>query len=487
MMAIALTGIIVIQYFWISNTISEKEKLVDNNISQAVSAVEEQLNDQRALTFISDSILGDFSFEELIEFDDADVVSHEIQHQGDHDVEIKVMSTVSSENDSSQIIIENHHNRIVHLSSDSTKTNEWTHDLSQLESVFNKMKIEVHASDHDMRLDSAQLAKLLQVEFEGRQLGKIQDWAVYDIHKNDYSILPKATQEFTHKFTLFSTDIMEPGRFQLHLSFDQSASILKQVWGMIALSVAFSLILVLVFVFSIRMIIKHKKISQIKSDFINNMTHEFKTPLASITLAADSLMHPNTEINSENVQRYIEIIKEEKNKLNDQVERILEVAALSKDALSVPLEQVSITLAAEQAIAKVHLLIEKNGASIQINCDENHQVKANQFHLEQVLTNIIENAIKYSEGAAQIKIDCKGAKEMIELSISDQGIGMSAKQLRRVFDNFYRVQTGDLHTTKGFGLGLSYCKLILEKMNGQISIQSELGKGTTVIIQIPTA
>lgn len=488
-MAVALIGIVVIQYFWIDKTIEEKQQLLDNNVLQAVNAVEEQLNDQRALTFISDSILNDIDLEELIIMGDSHIVHHEIKSEGDHDVEIKVMSSFSTNEElqEEQVIIENHHNRIVHVETDSQHANNWTPDLGHLESVINKMKIEIHGSHEDIRLDSVHLEQLLRAEFEARQVGEIEQWAIYDHSKQDFLIAQIHSEQASYKIPLFSTDIMDPGRFELQLKLNKSGVVMEQVWGMIALSLCFSLILLIVFVMSIKMILKHKKISQIKSDFINNMTHEFKTPLASISLAADSLLHPNTAMTSDNLKRYVTIIKEEKDKLNNQVERILEVAALSKDALEIDTTALLSTHIIENAIGKLDLLAQKSRADITFSCDEPYEIIANQFHLENVLINIIENAIKYAKDHPQIQVSCTREEEQLCIQVKDNGIGMSKEQLARVFDNFYRAQTGDLHATKGFGLGLSYCKLILEQMNGAIKIDSELKVGTTVNVLIPLA
>ncbi len=486
-MSLALIGILVIQYKWIDTTITEKKKLIDNNVMLAVSNVEQQLNDHRAMTFISGSEINDFDFESITT--DVDTI---IRHQGFQDdssanVEIKVMSSFHSSSDSGEsheMIVQNNANQIIQIDSDSMNLTNWIDEIGQIESLVNRMKIEIHSGEDDLRLDSARVRDLLEKELAANELGEILDWAIYDEEEDTFIVYQQKKLKLEYNIPLFTTDVMHPGRYELRLNLNKSDLVLKEIWGMILLSFIFILIITIVFAYSIKLVIKHKKISQIKSDFINNMTHEFKTPLASISLAADSLLHPNTNVNRESLEKYVGIIQDEKTKLNSHVERILEVASLNKDALDIALNEVDTSAAIASSLSKLKLMIEKNGAQISTNLQSTSKASANIFHLENVFINLIENGIKYSQEPAQISISTKENKEYIIISIEDRGIGMDSKQLSKVFDNFYRAQTGNVHDTKGFGLGLSYSKLVIEKMGGFIHLESDLGKGTKAIIKL---
>ncbi|MFT4600233.1 MAG: two-component system phosphate regulon sensor histidine kinase PhoR [Arenicella sp.] len=483
-MSLALIGIIVIQYRWIDNTITEKQKLIDNNVMLAVSNVEQRLNDHRAMTFMSSFELGDFEFNEIITDIDTAVSFQEIRVDSAPNVEIKVLSSFQHHSDDHQIIIQNNNHQIIEFDSDSLSITDWVDELDQIESLVNRMKIEIHTGEHDLRLDSGKVRDVLKEELAANDLGEILDWGIFDNEDAVYKIHPKHPHMTDYDIPLFTTDVMAPGRYDLRLNLDKSDFLWREIWGMIVLSLVSILIIMLVFAHSIKLVIKHKKISQIKSDFINNMTHEFKTPLATISLAADSLLHPNTNVNQDSLEKYVGIIQDEKTKLNSHVERILEVASLNKDALAISVNEVNITEAIQSSLSKLKLMIEKYGSNIQTDLRATKMAKANIFHLENVFVNLIENGIKYSDEPAQIKISSQEVGDEILISISDKGIGMEAKQLSKVFDNFYRVQSGNVHDTKGFGLGLSYSKLVIEKMEGSIELSSTVGQGTTAIIKL---
>jgi signal transduction histidine kinase len=215
------------------------------------------------------------------------------------------------------------------------------------------------------------------------------------------------------------------------------------------------------------------------------MTHEFKTPLASISLAADSIIHPKVAMDAEKVQGFIEIIKAEKNKLNRHIETILEVASLKENDVDIVLAKVDANEAIEEAIDKLALQIEDRGCEVELNLGTDLFINANGYHLENVCSNIIENSIKYSPEPPKIQITSAREGNKVIISIKDQGIGMSKEQVSKAFDNFYRAQKGNIHNTKGFGLGLSFVKYMVHKMKGTIRIKSELNKGTTVILEFP--
>ena len=501
LMSLALLGIIVIQFLWINNTIDEKQKVIDNNVKLAIENVEQRLNDHRAMTFISDSLLNDFSFEEIITFGDTSIIREEKSADGTGKMEIKVMTglneeeeeivthTIQNGDEHTEIIIQNESNRIIRI--DSTEDEmTFTHkvdELGQVESLINRMRIEVHGDLDDMRLDSTHVSHLILDELAANELGELTDWGIFDEKELSFKIAPKNPSEIDYQIQLFTTDIMNPGRYDLYLKLNSETAIWSQIWGMIILSLLFIVIITAVFAYSIKLVVKHKKISQIKSDFINNMTHEFKTPLASISLAADSLLHPNTKADRETLERYVKIIQSEKSKLNNQVERILEVASLKQDSLDIPISGQNLSQLIVNSIEQLTLLIEKSKAQIKIEAPDSVLVKANNFHLTHVITNLIENGIKYSVDQPLIEIELKEQQGEVILTIKDQGIGMDPHQIKKAFDNFYRAQTGNIHNTKGFGLGLSYSKLVVEKMGGTISLESKKNLGTTVIIKLQLA
>ena len=481
-----MLGIIAIQYRWINNAVDEKQALIDNNLYQAVSDVEQQLTDHRSIKFLSDTLLHEIGIVDLMTpLTEHSEIYRNVEIQDEfQDSSIKMEIQVMSSNDSHdwnshERQIEHHFERTIDVDEDSLNL-YIQEELSNISSVINRIKLEVHADGEDQRLDSAHIENLLADELATKGLGELENWGVWD-NQTDAFVIQPIHAEHEYAIPLFTTDVLNPGRYDLRISLDKSDIIWKEIWPMILLSLVFILIISVVFAYSIKLIIKHKKISQIKSDFINNMTHEFKTPLASISLAADSLLHPNADVNKEVLQKYVAIIQAEKNKLNSQVERILEVAALNKDAIAIQMETVDVAAVLQKAINNFQLQIEQNLISIDVGSADGMFVKANAFHLESVLVYLIDNSIKYSEDKAAVKISVDKTNNLIQ--VKDEGIGMSSQQLEKVFDNFYRAQSGDLHATKGFGLGLSYSKLVIEKMGGDISLESKPQQGTTATIK----
>lgn len=240
------------------------------------------------------------------------------------------------------------------------------------------------------------------------------------------------------------------------------------------------------FAFSINVILKQKRISEIKTDFINNMTHELKTPISTIGLSSDVLMKGDFKDDPEKLKRYAGIIYKENKRLEHQVERVLNVAKMDKESLQLKITKVDV----HEIINEIHENFEynqfaKNG-SLKINLKaENQSVSGDIVHLTNVFYNLIDNGCKYCEDIPQIEIETYNDKNMLNILISDNGIGIKRENLSLIFDKFYRVPTGNVHNVKGFGLGLFYVKLIIEQHHGKITVKSSYGKGTSFHITLP--
>ena len=256
--------------------------------------------------------------------------------------------------------------------------------------------------------------------------------------------------------------------------------------GITLLSIIFTLIIIIAYSSALNQLIRQRHISEIKSDFINNMTHEFKTPIATINLALDAIKNPKIIGNEEMVLKYIQMIKDENKRMHAQVENVLRISKLEKKELDISKESVNIQEVIEDAIEHVNLILEDRQGTIGKHfVAERTTVLLNEVHFINVIVNILENAIKYSPNIPKIDIFTENVKEYIVIKIKDNGIGMSKIAQKRVFEKFYREHTGDVHDVKGHGLGLAYVKKIIDDHNGQIYVESEKGKGSTFIIKIP--
>ncbi|HEY3389461.1 MAG TPA: HAMP domain-containing sensor histidine kinase, partial [Prolixibacteraceae bacterium] len=252
------------------------------------------------------------------------------------------------------------------------------------------------------------------------------------------------------------------------------------------LSVVFTLIIFLTFSLSIFLIIRQKKISEMKSDFINNMTHEFKTPIATISIAADSITNEKVINNEEKIRFFTGMIKKENLRMNEQVERILQIARLDRKEFEFNFQAVNIHELIEDAIKGILLQVEKKGGKIVTRLEAvNPVVTTDPIHFTSLLYNLLDNANKYSPETPSITVATTNCPKGIYLSVEDTGIGMSKAVQARIFDKFYRLPSGNIHNVKGFGLGLSYVKAILEANNGSIKVFSEPGKGSKFVVFVP--
>ncbi|MFD1614249.1 sensor histidine kinase [Gelatiniphilus marinus] len=275
--------------------------------------------------------------------------------------------------------------------------------------------------------------------------------------------------------------------YQLLVNFpDDKKFILSSIMGMIILSVIFTSVIILAYSSALYQLVKQRKISEIKTDFINNMTHEFKTPIATINLALDAIKNPKIIADKEKVIRYLNMIKEENKRMHAQVENVLRISKLEKNELNISKDRVELHDLIEDAITHVQLLIEDRNGTIQTHFTaEKSSVLASEMHFTNVIVNILDNAIKYSPRQLKIEVSTENIGTNIILKIKDHGSGMSKAALKRVFEKFYREHTGNIHNVKGHGLGLAYVKRIVDDHQGHVSVESEKGKGSTFTIKLP--
>lgn len=242
------------------------------------------------------------------------------------------------------------------------------------------------------------------------------------------------------------------------------------------------------FAFAINVIVKQKRLSEIKTDFINNMTHELKTPISTISLSSDMLMRGDFSNDPEKLQRYASIIYKENKRLESQVERVLNVAKMDKDTLKLKRESFDMHELIEEAKDNFEFNQAETGGNIVLELEASQFIlNVDPVHISNVVFNLLDNAIKYCEKAPEIHVRTKNERNFFILEISDNGIGIKRENIRLIFDKFYRVPTGNLHNVKGFGLGLYYVKMIIEQHGGTIHVKSQPGKGSVFTISLPQA
>jgi two-component system phosphate regulon sensor histidine kinase PhoR len=358
-------------------------------------------------------------------------------------------------------------------------------EKAQFEDTFRELaeKEPIHS-----RVSTQEIELRLNQELENRGIDIDFEYGIYsdDLPTKVKSKKFRFSEEMPFKAPIFK-DSEGNSKFSLLMSFPKkNRFLMRSLLGMGLLSILFTLVIVASYAGAIYQLIKQKQISEIKSDFINNMTHEFKTPIATINLAIEAIKNPRTLEDQEKVRRYLNMIKDENKRMHAQVENVLRISKLEKNQLDISKERVDVNDIIQDAIAHVELIVEDRGGYIKTHLDaEGTDVLANEMHLTNVIVNILDNAVKYSTEPPKIDVLTELIKNQLVIKIQDQGAGMSKAVLKKVFEKFYREHTGNIHNVKGHGLGLAYVKKIIDDHQGEVYAESEKGKGSTFYIKLP--
>lgn len=267
---------------------------------------------------------------------------------------------------------------------------------------------------------------------------------------------------------------------------DFKQQLYQSLTWMIIAAVAFTVIILASFYLTLRTMIAQKKLSEIKSDFINNMTHELKTPLATISLAVDALRNEKVQSDNTKMQYFSGIIKEENKRMNKHVETILQAALMEKQELKLNFKQLHAHPVISKVVDNFKLQLEEKGGTIELTLNAKEDIiTADETHFTNLVSNLIDNAIKYSKEDVHIRVYTHCTHKHFILRVEDSGIGMSKETMKRIFEKFYRAHTGNIHNVKGFGLGMSYVKTVVDAHKGKIKVESTLGKGTIFTVEFP--
>ncbi|OEJ99927.1 sensor histidine kinase [Roseivirga misakiensis] len=298
-------------------------------------------------------------------------------------------------------------------------------------------------------------------------------------------------QERGHAWsTLTCSDgIDSNGEYHLAVFFPgREAYVFAQSSGAIILSIVFILLLLFCFAYTLIIIQRQKKLSVIKNEFINNLTHEFKTPIASISLATNMLKRDNDEITEQKKANYLNLIDHESKRLEGQVDKVLQIAMIDSGNFTLNKKQIDIHEAIQRVVDSMDIVVKKRNGSIKLDLRATQSmVLADETHLLNIIYNLLDNALKYTPETPEISILTFDGEKGIEMVVKDNGIGIGEEIQKYIFDKFYRAETGNLHNVKGFGLGLSYVKKIIEAHSGNINLKSKVNQGSEFRIYFPLA
>lgn len=353
------------------------------------------------------------------------------------------------------------------------------------ENIINQLSSDYFVVNINDVIDANTLEYYLSNEFEKLKIDLDFEYAIYDCRSDEmvygnYVEIEEGRKRIEETKNLPTYDEFDY-YFGVYLP-TKSGFVINNI----KLSVFFSLLLLIALVFftyAIYVILKQKRLSELQTDFINNMTHEFKTPIASISLSSEAMLKNPEIIGNERLNNYTKIINEQATRLNGQVEKVLQIAQLQNNELDLKKEELDLVKLIDSVLRSARLNYDKKEGKIDFNCVEDEVfVNADKMHLTNILYNLLDNSFKYNSKIPQVKIDLLKKKNHFLLKITDNGIGIEEKYINQLFNKFFRVPTGNVHNVKGFGIGLFYVKQVVDKHLWKIKIESELEKGTTVKI-----
>ena len=360
-------------------------------------------------------------------------------------------------------------------------------------SFFDETSTKNYYTDYKQKVDTVMLDTILRQELKKQNIKAKHNYFLTLLYPGSahHANLINAEASADSLGLVYKVNLSPSNRFvdpeYLIVRFpNQSNDVFKEMYLLLITSIIVILILIFSFYYIMANNLKQKKLSIIKNDFISNMTHEFKTPISTISLASEMLGDSSIAQTPEKQQRYLKMIRDENKRLSVLVESILQTSILDKGEFILKLSEVDVHEIINSAINNTQLLIDQRNGTIKTNLDaKNFKLQADRVHLTNIIFNLIDNAIKYSKDVPEIIISTYNTAEGIMIKVKDNGLGISKENQRKIFDKFYRVPTGNVHNVKGFGLGLSYVLAVVLKHNGTISVDSELGKGSTFNVHLP--
>ena len=510
LMSFSLIGIILMQGYWIYSSWQNKEEefslAVNRTLREVVDEIQSRELNDYVFTYqmLIDSIgtPDESNFTDVFLFLDEDQSSNLSTFFAygilEEDYNINLPDNLSNRYDDDIKDYKAVKTTIVNKNIFDRRENRLNASISKLKSVedidlfkFEKYKsaFQEYASSLPIhkRTTSREIQILLNNGFNDRNIITPYEFGIYSnglstkVKSNNYMEVQSGP-----KYSIpFLNDESSSVSYNLVVSFpDKQQYVLSSIIGVATLSFMLTLIVVVIATSALYQIIQQKKLSEIKNDFINNISHEFKTPIATINLALDAISSSTKNLNDKSIS-YLGMIREENSRMLSQVENILRISQLEKSSNPFDMEQIDIHEVIEDAIEHVKLIVESKQGSIDLSLKAlDSNISGNSNHLENIIINILDNAVKYSKENPKIVVSSTNINKDIRLCFEDNGIGMDKNTQKLIFEKFYREQNGDIHNIKGHGLGLSYVKKIIDFHSGKILLESKKGTGTKFYITL---
>jgi len=499
--SIVLSGLIIIQIYWINNAIEAKNQQFRVYVNNALTAVVLDMEQQETIERIVEEIDLPMTDSVVAIIPSQSVLARQLRgYQSESSIPLlkgqnEVIASLTISREGQKILFYSDdefffpEEEMPELSSQSIRagiTDRITNKTVMLESIMGKIMAET--PELSERVDPDRVND--QIDQTLRRLGISLDYefaitsAGNPVYSSDGFNMGSDANKYIRQ--LFPNDPV-PGQNMIYLYFPREKKYLfKQVGFMGISSIIVTLFLIVFSVSNIMIILRQKRLSEIRNDFISNMTHELKTPISTISLASQMIGDNSISNSRKDLDKISKILYDETIRLKYQVEKVLQASAFDRGTMNLNLVRTDIHRIINSAIENFRLQIaDTDGKLIKELKAKDPTLKIDEAHIFNMISNLLDNAIKYSGGAPQITVKTTDNDRQLTVSISDKGIGIKKDDIKRIFDKFYRVPTGNIHNVKGFGLGLSYVKKIVDEHNGTISVQSQINKGTHFDISLP--
>ena len=504
LMGISLLGIITIQLIYIKNAISVKEEQFNQHVRTALLQAASNFERNESLQIINKAMIrsqkdnkikDSIYYQEYVykdtNYNNIHIISEisenlENQIEQHFKIDFEIFSANAKQFIDSSLEI---HTTTIHKGSNiriERKSN-------QINSIINKMIYEVESSNYpiEKRLNTESISEVLKSELKNQGIKTPIEFAIYK--SGVFPSLPIKSEGYkqdylqkSYKARLFPNDIFVKNDLLLLYFPKKSSHLFKSISTVLFYAFFLTLLILATFTITLIIIIRQKRLADIKSDFINNMTHEFKTPIATISLSIDSINSESIISDKDKIRYFTNIIKEENLRMNNQVENVLQMALIDKQDFRFSITKINTHQIISKAVEKINLQVQKREGIITTNFEaQQFEIFSDEAHFNNIIYNLLDNANKYSAKNPIIQVKTYNDNNGIFIEVSDNGIGMTKENTSKIFEKFYRVSSGDIHNVKGFGLGLSYVKALILAFGGKISVQSELKKGSTFQIFMP--
>ena len=508
----SLIGLVAIQIYWIDNAVTLKEEEFKRDVTAAIYSVSKKLEKMEAINRIKAHQKGRALFNMRMgqindQFKDLnydtttiyekDGIQYKISERKQNNIAGGEVYEKSVQSISPEGGMEFHlsvQGNTIPMISDSKRDSLYHYKQNEKSLMINEVLESLYETNKYKtileRLNTQVLDSLLKLELLNRGIKTKFQYGIFDYSGQELLIdsivnVDKVRQS-GYITQLFPSDFLESPHFLSVYFPHQKGYLLKTMWLMLLTSVLLLISIVWGFTYTIQTILKQKKLSEVKNDFISNMTHELKTPISTISLACEALNDKDVVDDDKVKANYVNMINQENKRLGSLVERVLKSATWNNEDLKLKKEELDLHQIIDEVVnnISIQVLNKKGQINKALNAEE-HRFFADKIHITNMIYNLLDNANKYSLNNPLIKITTSNIREGILLTISDNGLGIKKENINKIFDKFYRVPTGNVHDVKGFGLGLNYVKALIEKHDGEISVTSELGKGTTFSIYLP--